>query len=90
MSSPRSSKVRRMKREVFEKIFDPPLHAHLSYFGSELACQYCNPYFYKNHGMGKPFDCGDPDCPGNPENYKTKRIKIDTVNNDVGYSEKGK
>ena len=59
-------------KEVLKKIFIPPLHVHLSWFGSDLACSYCNPYCYQNHQISNPNklkDCGDPNCPMNPKNF---------------------
>lgn len=52
---------------------EEPTHVHLAYFGSELACPKCNPNCYEKHGMGKPFFCGDKNCPMNPKNFKRKK-----------------
>jgi hypothetical protein len=49
-------------------------HLHLAYFGSELACQYCNPNCYQNHGMGKSNWCGDENCPMNPKKALEKAM----------------
>ena len=67
---------KRKTKEVLDKIFVPPKHLHPSWFGSDLACSYCNPYCYHNHQYGNPRNldfCGDPNCPMNPKNYCTKR-----------------
>lgn len=50
------------------------IHAHLAYFGSELACKECNPNCYKNHGMGRAKWCGDKNCPAKPKTMKNERL----------------
>jgi len=59
-------------RETGEKM-KKGLHAHLAYFGSELACPVCNPICHKNHGMGKSGFCGHIKCPMNPKAKSEKR-----------------
>jgi hypothetical protein len=49
-----------------QKKIDESIHAHLAYFGSELACQICNPVCWQNHQFNnlnylKP--CENVDCP---------------------------
>jgi hypothetical protein len=54
-----------------------PLHAHCSWFGSELACSICNPVCHQNHQMDNPNHlnwCGHPDCPVNPKKFKKVEI----------------
>ena len=53
-----------LQRELKNKLMS---HLHPQYFGSELACSICNPNCYKEHGMDKPFFCGNEKCPSNPE-----------------------
>lgn len=56
--------------EEAERKRDLPQHLHLAYFGSELACRYCNPNCHDKHGMGKTDWCGAQKCPMNPERFK--------------------
>jgi hypothetical protein len=55
-----------------------PIHAHCAWFGSELACQECNPCCYQNHQMGNPDHlkwCGMEDCPLGPKKMKERMTK---------------
>lgn len=50
-----------------------PIHVHLAWFGSELACPECNPSCHQNHEMGNPNHlkwCGEEKCPMNPKRFK--------------------
>lgn len=56
-------------------MFEKPIHAHPAYFGSELACDICNPNCHEKHLPDNPNYlqwCGDKKCPMNPKRWEKK------------------
>lgn len=66
---------RNLQRERL--ILEKPIHCHLAWFGSELACPECNPVCHQNHEMNNPNHlqwCGEEDCPMGPKKM-SERMK---------------